>query len=240
MTQTPKVIIWIVLMMTGSLRSQSNPKFDLGVGINTNGFYLHGQRFGRSGISGWKRPQGPGFEIGNIFHTKEIALLNSAFPGTNIYKLGKVNYALALRSTYQFRTPLTYRSDKKSIAMNYVFSSGISMAYSWPVYIRYFSSDPDDGGVQVVRYDPEVHAQPLIYGRQSWTTKFGTGKFIPGLIFKSGLEFIWGSYFNNIKVIETGVRVEAFSQKLPILYRSNLNKQIYTGLYFNFAFGSSD
>lgn len=228
------------MIIAGAAFSQSNPKFAIGVGINTNGFYLQGQRFGKPVTHAWTRPQGPGFELGNIFHPKEIALLNSAIPGTSIYKLGKINYTWALRTTYQFRKPLTYRSDKKSIGMNYVFSPGISMVYNWPVYIRYYSSDPNDGGVQIVRYNPEVHRQALIFGRQSWTTKFGTGKFIPGLVFKNGLEFIWGSYFNNIKVIETGIRVEVYSQKLPILYRNSLNKQVYAGLYFSFAFGSSD
>lgn len=234
------VILFLFICGQHSVLGQSNPKLALGIGVNTNGFYLHGQKMRNSNAESWKKPQGPAFEFGNIMHNKEVALLNNAFPGTSIYKLGKINYTWALRTSYQWRKPITYRTDKKAIAMNGIGGAGVSLAYAWPVYIRYFSSAPDNGGVEIVRYDPNVHSQALIYGRQSWTSHFGQGKFIPGLVFKTGLEFIWGSYFNNIKVIETGLRAEIFPNRLPIMYKNNLNKNVFAGVYFNFAFGSAD
>lgn len=236
------LIFCSIFLGFSNTNAQEYPRFTVGPGINNYGFSLAFQSYHNP--TKWalhpKYFQGPEIELGNIYHPKEIALINSTFPGTSVYKMGKVNYAWALRCSYQWRVPLTYRSDRKSVAMQWVTHTGISLAYHWPVYIQYFNPDTAVNGREVVRYNPEIHSQSLIFGRQSWTSHFGSGSFTPGLVLKSGLEFIWGNYFNNVKVIETGIRIEAFSNRIPILYKNYLNKSVYGGIYFQFAFGSSE
>jgi hypothetical protein len=177
-------------------------------------------------------------EFGNIQHSREVALINNALQSSGVYKFGKINYAWAARPYVMGKYPLSMRQDKKSVAVNLIGGLGIPLAFSWPVYILLY--DPQAGPGQAyteVRYDPNVHTQALIGGRAPFTRGLSSGKITPGLGLNTGLEFAWGNYQSDVKMLTLGMRLESYSKDLPILYINSLNQQVYSYFYLTFAFG---
>lgn len=178
------------------------------------------------------------FELGNIQHPREVALINNTLQSAGIYKFGKVNYAWTLRSYYMARYQLSGRQDKKSVALNAVGGIGIPLAYSWPVYILLYQPQSGPGeNFTEVRYDPQQHPQALIGGRAPFTRGFGEGRIHPGLGLNTGLEFSWGNYRSDVKVVTLGVRLEAYNTRIPIMYLSGMNQRLFSMFYLTFAFG---
>lgn len=209
-----------------------------GIGMNRYGFaFNYKYQKADNPNSVWTRGD-LFFEMGNIVNPREIALINNSLQNSGIYKFGKINYAWTLRNYYMVRRNISQRQDRKNVAMNAIFGAGIPFCYTWPVYIRYF--DPGagpNGSTDVVRYDPEIHQQAQIAGRASFSTGIKEGKVIPGVGLNAALEFFWGNYRSDVKVLTLGTRIEGYNQNIPILYRSDLNKRLFSMFYFNFAFG---
>lgn len=209
-----------------------------GIGINRYGFAINYKYQKPDNVNSQWTKGDLFFELGNINNPREVVLINNTLPNSGVYKFGKINYAWTLRNYYMVRRNLSQRQDRKNVAMNAIFGAGIPFCYEWPVYIMYF--DPaigPSGATTAVRYDPEVHQQAQIAGRASFTTGFKQGKIIPGAGINAAMEFIWGNYRSDVKVLTIGARVEGYSKTIPILYRNDLNKSIFSMFYFNFAFG---
>jgi hypothetical protein len=227
-----------ILSVTGLLRAQTDRILAFGPSLN---------RFGVAADFKYYQPNPNmlsfvhgdiSLELGNIQHPREVALINNTLQSSGIYKFGKINYAWALRPYYMARYALSVRQDRKSVALNAVGGIGIPLAYTWPVYILLYQqgSGPAEE-FDVVRYDPEQHPQNLIGGRAAFTRGFGEGTVTPGLGLNTGLEFSWGNYRSDVKIVTLGMRVEGYAKKLPILYLDNMNKRLFSMFYLTFAFG---
>jgi hypothetical protein len=226
------------LLTTGFLQAQSERILAFGPGIN---------RYGVGADFKYYQPNPNtvpfvagdfSLELGNIQHPREVALINPALQSSGIYKFGKVNYAWALRPYYMVRYALSVRQDRKSVALNAVAGAGLPVAYTWPVYIRLYQqgSGPNEQ-FDEVRYDPEKHPQHLIGGRAPFSRGFGEGNFTPGLGLNGALEFSWGNYRSDVKIVSLGMRVEGYAKKLPILYIDGMNKRLFSMFYLTFALG---
>lgn len=181
------------------------------------------------------------FELGNIQNKREIALINNALQSSGVYKFAKINYAWSFRPYYMTRYALATRQDRKSVSLNAIGGVGLPIAYTWPVYILLFEPDQTNTEVyQTVRYDPAQHDQAFIGGRAPFSRGLREGKFTPGVGLNTGLEFAWGNFRNDVKIVTLGMRLEAYAKKLPIMYEGEtqgLNKSLYSFFYLTFAFG---
>lgn len=182
-----------------------------------------------------------GIELGNIQHPREVALLNTTFQNSGVYKLDKINYVWNLRPSVFLRKVIYPRNDRKSLGMNALLGGGLPIGIYWPVYVTVLQVDASGNQYfQRVRYNPEVHSQSQISGRASFATGMGDARILPGLSAQAGLEFGWSSFRSEANILGFGLRVEVFPRKIPILYTNSLNKSVFASFYLNFAFGLGD
>lgn len=225
------------------LSAQSAPFSAIGAGINRYGFALNFRHF--SGVKAGDLQHNPvidwGIELGNIQHPREVALLNTTFQNSGVYKLDKINYVWNLRPSVFLRKVIYPRNDRKSLGMNALLGGGIPIGFYWPVYVTVLQVDASGNQYfQRVRYNPEVHSQSQISGRASFATGMGDARILPGLSAQAGFEFAWSSFRSEANILGFGLRVEAFPKKIPILYTNSLNKSVFASFYLNFAFGLGD
>lgn len=230
--------IFCLFFATLSLRAQQDKLYAPGMGLNRYGIAINfTYHRADNTLSKWTKGD-LAFELGNITDPREMVQINNTIQNPGIYKFGKINYAWTMRNYYMARRQLSQRQDRKNVAVNALFGAGIPVSYWWPVYILYF--DPNAGQMgttSVVRYDPTIHAQSQIAGRAPFYTGIKQGNFTPGAGINTACEFIWGNYRSDVKILTLGARVEAYSQKIPILYRNDMNKRLFSMFYLNFAFG---
>lgn len=228
----------LIMALANLLQAQQDRLHAVGLGLNHYGLavnykYHHAAEPDKA----WTR--GDFFcEFGNIMHPRELVVINQTIQNSGAYKLDKINYAWTMRNYYQVRRELSPRQDRKNIALNWIAGAGVPICYYWPVYILYF--DPTQGSTGEVftqRYDPSIHEQQYIAGRAPFYTGMKQGKFMPGLGLHSALEFIWGNYRSDVKILTIGARVEGYGKAIPILYRADMNKRLFSMFYLNFAFG---
>lgn len=220
-----------------NLKAQQDKIVSVGIGLNRYGFMadmkIHGADKNEQ-----KKPFDFYIELGNIQHPREVALVNNTLQSSGVYKFGKINYAWVLRPYAMTRKNFSKRQDKKNIALNLVYGAGIPINYYWPVYIMYFEANAGANAPYTEeRYDPKIHSQARIGGRAPFTRGIKQGSVLPGFGLNGGLEFIWGNYRSDVKILTIGARTETFLHPIPILYLNNQNKQVFTTFYFNFAFG---
>lgn len=227
-----------VLFTAGHIAAQSENLNALGLGVNRYGFSFHFKHYAKSDPADKPQWKDWGLELGNIQHPREVALLNTMFQNSGVYKLDKVNFLWTLRPGWQMRKPLALRQDRKAVGINAIGGAGLPLAYHWPVYVMVLQVDAGGNETfETVRYNPDLHPQSVIGGRASFATGISRGGIIPGLSLQGGLEFLWGNYRTDANIITIGTRLDAYSKKLPILHTSALNKSVFSTFYINFAIG---
>jgi len=224
--------------MGGQIFAQQSSLNIYGIGVNRYGFGIN-YKYNRANNSNQLWTKGDlFFELGNIIHPREVALVNQTLQNSGIYKYGKINYAWTLRSYYMVKRQLSARQDRKNIALNAICGLGLPVSYYWPVYINYFEPTiGPNGTTSQVRYNPEIHQQSQIVGRTNSSKGISQGTLLPGAGINAGLEFIWGNYRSDVKVLTLGAKLEAYSKALPILYKNDLNSRLFSMFYVNFALG---
>ena len=121
------------------------------------------------------------------------------------------------------------------------FSIGPSLAYTWPVYIKYITPDSITGNARISeeRYNPEVHDQRFISERASFTNELTSGSMNIGLVAAVGVSFNNLMSFGGYRAIGVGLRLQYYpGSKVPIYFNERLNRRVYSSFYINFAFGS--
>jgi hypothetical protein len=235
---------WIVIAITGlfsfasRLQAQTGSTSALGLGINRYGVAFHFKHYAplpdskRLSLGDWS------FEIGNVQHPREVALLNNLINSSGVYKLEKVNYQWVFRPAWHLRSVVSTRPDRRSVGVNLVSAVGLPLAYHWPVYVTVLEVDQfGNENFSTVPYNPEIHPQRVITGRAGFTNGLSTGGITPGISLQTGLEFSWGNYRTDMNILGIGARVEAFAAKLPIMFNTKLNRSVLSSFYINFAFG---
>ena len=231
-------IIWLILC--SRVTAQPSPHNSLGVGISRYGVsasFRH-DNFYHALSSRSLKHTGFFVEAGNIQHPREVAVVNTVFQNSSTYKVDKTNFAWTVRPGLLYSVMLSERADRRAIGVNFTSGHGISLAYTWPVYVTILQVDPAGNEYFAdVRYNPDVHKTSEIAGRSGFSRGFAQGAVTPGLTWQGGLDFQWGNYRNDVNTLTLGARVEAFPKKLPILHNNALNKSIFSAFYINFAFG---
>jgi hypothetical protein len=196
-----------------------------------------GYRTGKH-ITGYKKRMFE-IELTGMKHPKEIKSINPYYDNAKSYVYGKENYLIILRGGIGRQKVINSKPYWGGVELRYFYYGGISMGFLKPVYlyILYSTPDPNLKTYKAERYDPMKHTAENIFGRASFFQGFGKIKPLPGIYFKTGLNFEYGAYDESIKAIECGIVVDAYYKPAPIM-AFNTNKSIFLSLYFSFHFGN--
>lgn len=234
------VILFLLLCSCACSWAQSDTRSSLGAGISRFGISASFRKdhffHDYSHLS--LKPSGFYVDAGNIQHPREVAVVNTVFQNASTYKVDKTHFAWTFRPGLIYSVVMSERADRRAVGVNVTSGPGISLAYTWPVYVTILQVDPMGNEYFTdVRYNPDIHQSTEIAGRAGFSEGFSQGKFTPGLTWQGGIDFQWANYRNDVNTLTLGARVEAFPRKLPILHNSALNKSIFSAFYINFAFG---
>lgn len=204
--------------------------------LHTAGFGL-GYKQGKH-LTGYKKRMLE-FEFTGIKHPKEIKTYNPYFQNTKSYVYGKLNSFYLLHAGYGRQKILNSKPYWGGIELRLFYSGGATIGFLKPVYLYILQSTPDPYLFfkSIERYDPAKHFSENIYGRAPFHYGMGKTKLTPGIYAKTGLNFEYGTYDENIKAIEAGIFVDAFPKPVPLM-AENTNKSVFLSLYIAFHFGS--
>ena len=213
------------------------------------GFVFHSSGWGlnyRRGkhITGFKK-RTLELEIVGMRHPKEIKLQVPDI-GTKGYFYGKQFVVTVLRGGYGYHKVIAGKSDRRGVELRLVTLAGPSIAFAKPIYLNIFYPDIPNipfGNINTERYDPtnpahvpQAGSNPGIVGRAGYFRGFGEMNFFPGGFFKLALSFEHSNLDDDIKLLETGITVDAFYKTVPIMANAR-NNQVYVNVYLNLMFG---
>jgi hypothetical protein len=203
--------------------------------IHTSGFGF-GYRNGRH-LTGYKKRVFE-VELTGMKNPKEIRV-SSGFQDAKSYIYGKENSFFLLRSGIGIQKIINSKPYWGGVELRYFYYGGISLGLLKPVYlyILHETNSPSVYNLSMEKYDPNIHSADNIYGRAPFFQGFNKIKPLPGLYFKTGLNFEYGAYTESLKAIEAGIAVDAYLKDVPIL-AFNDNKKIFVSLYLSFHFGN--
>lgn len=181
-------------------------------------------------------------EMVGMRHPKEIKLQVPDI-GTKGYFYGKQNVVTFLRGGYGHHRVITGKSDRRGVELRLLTVAGPSIALAKPVYLNIWYEDVVNPlpyvDIRTEKYDPHNprHTPSYIVGRAGYFRGFEQMNFLPGAFFKLGLSFEHSSLDDDIKLLETGIVIDAFYKTVPIMATSR-NNQVFVNVYLNIMFGS--
>jgi hypothetical protein len=242
-----KIIALIICFIScESVFSQSAQQaLDEGKDINvlfrneaTGGIYMHSRGFGAIYRRHWhvtgKVKRLIEFEGLNMRHPKEISEKSDG--GGKSYKYGKLNALLFLRSGFGFQRALYERADRKSIEVRMLYSAGVVVCFSKPVFLQVDSSIAGYTTVVDAAYNPKTMNQNNIVGRAPIFEGMQDLNVHPGVYGKLAFSFEYGDKTNAIKAIEIGSVIDCFPSAIPIM-AYNKPEHFFVTLYAAFHFG---
>ncbi|HTA61779.1 MAG TPA: hypothetical protein VK835_04960 [Bacteroidia bacterium] len=202
---------------------------------STGGVYMHSRGFGAIYRRYWhvtgKLKRLIEIEGLNMKHPKEIS--EKSNEGGKSYKYGKLNGLLFLRAGFGFQRKLYERAERKSIEVRMIYTAGVTVGISKPVYLQIMYPDPTNQNTYVLKneaYDPAIHNQSNILGRSPYFDGLQALKLHPGAYAKLGFSFEYGSRTNMIKAVETGVAVDCFPKAIQTMAQ-NKAENFFVTLY---------
>ena len=180
-------------------------------------------------------------EFVTLSHPKEFKL-QVRDVGTKGYFYGKQFTVDILRGGYGYHKIITGKSDRRGVELRLLTLVGPSIAFAKPVYVNVIYPDPlrppPFYDIRTEKYDSNNprHTTENIVGRASYFHGFNEMNFFPGAFFKLGLSFEHANLDDDIKLLETGITVDAFYKTIPIMANTK-NNQVYVNVYLNIMFG---
>ena len=204
--------------------------------IHTSGFGV-GYRNGKH-ITGYKKRMFE-VELMGMKHPKEVRTVNLYFENSKSFLYGKLNSFFLLHSGIGKQRIINSKPYWGGTELRYFYYGGLSLGFLKPVYLYILNETgvPYEYTLTVERYDPEKHFTENIFGRASFFKGFDKLTLMPGLYFKTGLNFEYGAFDESLKAIEAGVAVDAYLKDVPIM-AFDKNRNIFISLYLSFHFGS--
>ncbi len=189
-------------------------------------------------------------DLNFVKHEKETKNWNQLNdPNARPYFYGKQNNFYTVRIAAGKKIILTPKLRSKGVQVAYSWQAGPSLGFTKPIYLEiiYFTDGPiSQPYLEVEKFDPDIHYIDNIYGRASGLRGFDELKFHPGLFGKFAFNFDYSNDKQALKGIETGLAVDAFGKRIPIMAPKILddkpgnprNHQVFVSAYINFFFGS--
>ncbi len=204
------------------------------------GVHLHpkgwGLNFSLGDIQTVDRTRYFGVEILGMKHSKELKLpaFNESAKG---YSYGKLNAFYIIRPSYSVKRVLTDKFRKNGVEVSLLTGIGPSVGFTKPIYLE-IDDNPQQDAVNLVseRYDPERHNSNNIYGKSSAYQGFSELKIRPGVFIKSSLYFEISPYKTQLKGLEVGGILDAYTEKIPLMAFEE-NNQFFFSFFINLFIG---
>ncbi len=174
--------------------------------------------------------------------SKNYSLANPA----NSFTFGKLNSVINIRASIGRKRYLSEKAKRRGLAVGYSYEFGPSIALMKPYYLDLYYLDESGGFDFEVRSETysEENADVFldisrIRGASGYYNGLGEVAIIPGIQAKGSVHFALGAFDKYMKTFETGVMLDVFSKRLPILYETELNKNasVYVRLFAAIQFG---
>jgi hypothetical protein len=248
-----KKLLFIVsaLVMSASLWSQAIPESEIllykklryfGANLNTFGYGANGT-FGK--YKGARDLRLYSVDLQFVKHEKEMKSYSSLNPTGRAFFYGKQNSFIALRTMYGRKRIIAEKLRRSGVQVAYNWHAGPVFGFTKPVYLEIKNPDTDTGLPLIEKFDVDKHFNN-IYGRASALRGMGELRFYPGLTAKAAMSFEYSNERERLKGIETGVALDVFHKRVPIMADKVLkedmsnpkNHQVFFSIYINLFFGT--
>jgi hypothetical protein len=176
-------------------------------------------------------------ELNQIKHEIKISFSNSQqLGGSFVY--GKLNAFAALHGGIGFQKELFRKEDKGGISIRYFYAFGPSVGFLKPVYYDVIVNEENDQGILVQvpkRMKFESHII-MIQRKAPFYVGFDELSVVPGAYGKLGFTFEFGKSDVIFNAIETGIILDAFIKKIPIM-ANDQNHWIFPAFFLSYRFG---
>lgn len=175
-------------------------------------------------------------EFTEIKDPKEEKNTTDIFSFGNPYVYGKVNnfYQLKLGMGQQYL--FGQKGNKNGVAVAGIYQVGLSLGMLRPYYIQV----NDGNGTREIKYSAQDSAlfldQSVIQGGAGLGKGWNEITFKPGIFAKAAMRFDLAHYNETATIIEVGISVEAYPDKIPILLLAKEHQFFFQG-HVAFAFG---
>ena len=207
---------------------------------NHGGVFVHDKGFGifyRNGVhKTGKIKRFYEFDFLNMKHPKEY---KNTSPYDNKYVFGKINSFLLLRTGIGHHRVLHAKDQRKGIEVRYHYYFGSSMGFLKPVYLDVIKNETSNKLIVSQKPDPLNQVVGEIYGKSRFTKGLNELKIEPGLYGKFGFSFEYSTFDEVVRAIETGIVMDAFSKKVPIM-SNTVNNQVFVSFYISLVFGKKE
>ncbi|MFT4678700.1 MAG: hypothetical protein ACI84C_002956 [Flavobacteriales bacterium] len=176
-------------------------------------------------------------------HDKEVRSYNPAYQDSKSYVYGKMNSLFVLRAGIGRKHITSVKLRKSGVQVSYLYSFGPLLGFAKPVYLEISNLDEGSGSLSTERYDPELHFFDDIYGRAPFVYGLTEISVIPGGFAKFAFNFEYSNTKNRLKGLETGVVLDAYLRRVPIMAESigglegAKNKRLFFNFYVNLFLG---
>jgi len=247
---------FLLALSVASNAQNEHEKYDEPVVIYSHqlfgGFHFHTNGYGGTFSLGWfkgaRNVRLASIDVLFMKHEKETRSWNPIYQDARSYIYGKVNNLYIVRPGFGMKKMITDKLRRSGVSVGYTWEIGPCLGFTKPVYLEVIYTDPltDNQYLVSEKFDPDLHFSDNIFGRSSGLKGFGELGFEPGLFAKFSLNFEYSDLKDRLKGIETGVAVDAFSRRVPIMSEQILaegqvekarNHQLFLTFYINLFFG---
>lgn len=205
----------------------------LGILVNTNGYGVSGRYANR--INARKKTIWE-LDFVGIKHPKEYRYSNP-YNSNKTFVFGKLNCFFNLRVGYGKQKEMFRKVDKGGIAIRRYFNFGPTLGILKPIYYEVLepTSDPYQYNLVTEKFVTHLNQQ-YIYGRASFFKGFDEISVVPGIYGRFGLSFEYSKSDIKIHALETGVILDLFPKKIPIMDTEE-NDFYFLALFISYRFG---
>lgn len=180
-----------------------------------------------------------------VKHEKEVKSWSHLNPTGRAYFYGKQNSFIALRTTYGKKQIIAEKLRRSGVQVAYNWQAGPVFGFTKPVYLEIYNPDTNTGLPLIEKFDVDRHYDNIM-GRASGFRGLSELKFYPGLTLKAAMSFEYSNERERLKGIETGVALDIFHKRVPIMtdkvLRDNIpnpkNHQVFFSMYISLFFGT--
>lgn len=224
--------------LNDEVRMVSGNEKSYAVLLNSNGWGLNYRRGKR--LDGFRKRL-LDFDIDYIKHPKEIKTQNPYFENQKRFVFGKLNSLITLRAGIGIQKEIYSKFDKGGIAIKYFYEAGLTLALLKPVYYQVVDSEKVSNNKRILYtsdqiFNYNIHQVSDIYSRSSFFKGIDETKFKPGVFVKFGLSFVYSNLYEAINALETGVILDVYASKVPIM-ATDKNYPYIISLFVSYRFG---
>jgi hypothetical protein len=205
----------------------------VGILVNSNGLGINGRYASR--INARKKTI---YELDfvGIKHSKEYKYSNP-YNSNKTFVFGKLNSFFDLRVGYGKQKEMFRKVDKGGISIRRYFSFGPTLGILKPIYYEVLqpTSDPFQYNLVTEKFVTHLNQQ-YIYGKASFFKGFNEISVVPGAYARFGLSFEYSKSDITIHALETGLILDAFPKKIPIMDTEE-NDFLFLTLFVSIRFG---